>query len=102
MRAQRTSVASQSLTTELSSPPTYWMGLRTSGSSGSSRGYTDCTGTVTEYRGQRVACAGPCRAGKTAAGFTEKPALPVEPPGIVGKPRNPNTLAGNGVTSELL
>ena len=30
------SLASQSLTTELTSPPTYWTGLRTSGSRGSS------------------------------------------------------------------
>src|SRR5580700_977728 len=50
MSAQRTSQDSQSFTTEFSSPPTYWIGLRTSGSSGSSRGYTDCTGTVTAYR----------------------------------------------------
>src|SRR6516225_8601787 len=50
IRAHRTSAASQSLTTEFSSPPTYWTGLRTSGSSGSSWGYTDGTGIVTAYR----------------------------------------------------
>src|SRR5581483_5847139 len=33
-----TSVLSQSLTTELTSPPTYWTGLRTRGSSGSRAG----------------------------------------------------------------
>src|SRR6516162_8347492 len=51
IRAHRTSAASQSLTTEFSSPPTYWTGLRTSGSSGSSREYTDGTGIVTAYLG---------------------------------------------------
>src|SRR6516165_1448554 len=50
MSAHRTSAASQSLTTEFSSPPTYWMGLRTSGSSGSSRGYTDSPPIPTAYR----------------------------------------------------
>src|SRR5215472_5897790 len=50
IRAHRTSAASQSLTTEFTSPPTYWTGLRTSGSSGSSRGYTDGTGIITDYR----------------------------------------------------
>src|SRR5215469_17829700 len=50
IRAHRTSVASQSLTTEFTSPPTYWTGLRTSGSSGSSKGYTDGTGIITDYR----------------------------------------------------
>ncbi len=39
--AQRTSTESQSLTTELSSPPTYWIGLATEASSGSSRGKTE-------------------------------------------------------------
>ena len=42
--AHRTSHASQSLTTAFSSPPTYWMGLRTDGSSVSSRSKTDSTG----------------------------------------------------------
>src|SRR6266849_4466578 len=46
MSAHRTSAPSQSLTVELSSPPTYCTGLRTRGSSGSSRAYTDSTGTV--------------------------------------------------------
>src|SRR5215469_4546951 len=41
IRAHRTSAASQSLTTEFSSPPTYWTGFRTWGSSGSSRLYTE-------------------------------------------------------------
>ena len=41
IRAHRTSAASQSLTTEFSSPPTYWTGFRTRGSSGSSRLYTE-------------------------------------------------------------
>src|ERR1700730_7894113 len=50
MSAQRTSAASQSLTTEFSSPPTYWIGLRTRGSSGSSREYTDSTGIPPPYR----------------------------------------------------
>src|SRR5690606_21347758 len=39
--AHRTVVPSQSLTCAPSSPPTYWIGLLTSGSSGSSRGHTD-------------------------------------------------------------
>jgi hypothetical protein len=37
IRHQRTSVATQSLTVELSSPPTYWIGLLTVASSGSNR-----------------------------------------------------------------
>src|SRR5215207_2646675 len=41
--AQRTAAASQSLTEELSSPPTYWIGFWTRGSSGSKRGKTDST-----------------------------------------------------------
>ncbi len=50
--AHRTSAASQSLTTEFSSPPTYWMGLRTSGSSGSSRANTDSAPIPSAYRGR--------------------------------------------------
>ena len=41
IRHQRTSQDAQSLTTEFSSPPTYWMGLETRASSGSSRGNSD-------------------------------------------------------------
>src|SRR5215207_8847876 len=43
IRHQRTSTESQSLTVLLSSPPTYWIGFCTRGSSGSSRGKTDST-----------------------------------------------------------
>src|SRR5215472_10193733 len=50
MSAHLTSAASQSLTTEFSSPPTYWTGLRTRGSSGSRRAYTDSTGIPPPYR----------------------------------------------------
>src|SRR3984957_11558631 len=50
MSAPRASAASQSLTTEFSSPPTYWMGLRTSGSSGSSRSNTDSPPMPSAYR----------------------------------------------------
>src|SRR5215475_12315556 len=41
--AHRTVAVSQSLTTAPSSPPTYWMGLLTCGSSGSSCGNTVAT-----------------------------------------------------------
>src|SRR5680860_937779 len=41
IRAHRTSVSSQSFNVELSSPPTYWMGFCTVGSSGSSLENTD-------------------------------------------------------------
>lgn len=44
IRHHRTSQASQSLTWELSSPPTYWIGFCTSGSSGSRRSNSDSTG----------------------------------------------------------
>jgi hypothetical protein len=48
MSAHRTTAASQSLTTEPSSPPTYWIGLLTCGSNGSSRSNTPfATPTVT-------------------------------------------------------
>src|SRR5690242_18436532 len=43
MSAQRTLTESQSLTRALSSPPTYWIGLLTLGSSGSSRANSDST-----------------------------------------------------------
>src|SRR5882757_944950 len=41
--AHRTLTESQSLLTELSSPPTYWIGFCTPGSSGSRRGNRDST-----------------------------------------------------------
>ena len=41
IRHQRTSTSSQSLTTLFSSPPTYWIGLLTLASSGSSRSNID-------------------------------------------------------------
>ena len=44
MSAQRTCAESQSFTVALSSPPTYWIGLLTLGSSGSRRENTDSTG----------------------------------------------------------
>src|SRR5688572_16129661 len=44
MSAHRTCAESQSLTVALSSPPTYWIGLLTLGSSGSRRANTDSTG----------------------------------------------------------
>src|SRR5215831_13095937 len=77
MSAHRTSAASQSLTTEFSSPPTYWMGLRTSGSNGSSRAYTDSPPTPTAYR------RGPEPAYRPGAG------LPVRPAADAGSGRGP-------------
>src|SRR3954466_8901411 len=46
MSAHRTSTSSHGFWVELSSPPTYWMGFCTDGSSGSRRGNTDPVGTV--------------------------------------------------------
>src|SRR5580693_9289233 len=51
--AQRTSASSQSLTTEPTSPPTYWTGLRTRGSKGSRAGYSESTGINTGYPNER-------------------------------------------------
>src|SRR4051794_12291938 len=44
IRHHRTSAASQSFTVEFSSPPTYWIGFCTLGSSGSRRPNSDSTG----------------------------------------------------------
>src|SRR5579875_651645 len=45
MSAHRTATESQSFTRALSSPPTYWIGLLTSGRSGSRRANRDWAGT---------------------------------------------------------
>src|ERR1700734_733167 len=59
IRHQRTVASSQSLIWALSSPPTYWTGLRTFGSSGSRRGQSDSTGIAPKVV-VRVKCvAGP-------------------------------------------
>src|SRR5690349_1708149 len=56
MSAQRTvgpsGAQSQSFTVELSSPPTYWIGLLTDGRRGSRRGKTDATDTGTHSSGK--------------------------------------------------
>src|SRR5436190_14050741 len=48
MSAQRTAAPSQSFTVAFSSPPTYWIGFCTEGSSGSSRANTDSTGITAD------------------------------------------------------
>ena len=53
MSAQRTCAESQSLTVALSSPPTYWIGLLTLGSSGSRRANTDSTGMTSQGNRRR-------------------------------------------------
>src|SRR5690349_13338787 len=53
MSAQRTATASQSFTTEPSSPPTYWIGLLILGSNASSRPNTDST-LITSQRTRGV------------------------------------------------
>src|SRR5215475_14345959 len=73
--AHRTATESQSLTVEFSSPPTYWIGLPTSGSSGSSRGNSDST--VMGHKGKRYGPerrCGPVNAGPGSAlgpGFSD-------------------------------
>src|SRR5512132_4286977 len=61
MRHQRTSALSQSLTTELSSPPTYWIGFCTRGRSGSRRGNSDSMGMRKDLRHSAVQAADPAR-----------------------------------------
>src|SRR6266542_699105 len=55
MSAQWTLTSSQSLTCEFSSPPTYWIGLVTRESNGSSRSNRDSTLTAAMLRGPLLA-----------------------------------------------
>src|SRR6188768_75661 len=97
MSAQRTvspsGAQSQSLTVELSSPPTYWIGFETDGSRGSRRGKTLSGADIGIY------LAGP-GSGKfpayVARGSRSEPSVSVGRELLEGLPRDRQLLLGEG------